>query len=92
MDLEVEGDQPDLVKDPSGHVLKTEAIELWHRNPVELVEELIGNPNFRDVMKYAPERKYEDKERKVQVIDEMWTGKWWWEIQVCGPSLRENCK
>ena len=49
---------------------------------MEIVEELIGNPKFCKVMKYAPERVYADKEGNVQVINEMWTGSWWWEIQV----------
>jgi Plavaka transposase len=30
--------------------------ELWIRNPVECVRELIGNPAFREYMVYAPER------------------------------------
>ena len=88
MDLEIEGDLPDFMKDPSGNTLKKEAVELWYRNPVELVEELLGNPMFKDV-KYAPEHIYEDKEGKVEVIDEMWTAKWWWEIQVCAQALKK---
>jgi len=60
----------------------TEDLELWIRDPVECIKELIGNPAFRDVMKYAPEKHYEDREGQHKRIDEMWTAEWWWELQV----------
>lgn len=90
MDIKVDGNEPDLAKDPTGKVMRSEALELWFRDPVEIVEELIGNPQFREVMKYAPERVYADMEGKTQVINEMWTGSWWWEIQVS--MRREEAK
>lgn len=61
----------------------SEEVELWYRNPVECIRELLGNPMFRDVTKYAPEKLYEDFAEKVNVVNEMWTASWWWEIQVC---------
>ncbi|KAJ6457133.1 hypothetical protein C8R47DRAFT_1328555 [Mycena vitilis] len=51
------------------------------RDPVECVAELIGNPSFRHAMRYAPEKLYEDIEGKIEVVNEMWTASWWWEIQ-----------
>ncbi|KAI0763922.1 hypothetical protein BC629DRAFT_1596851 [Irpex lacteus] len=59
----------------------TERLELWRRNPVECVRELIGNPAFREAMAYAPERVYSDEKAKDRLIDEMWTADWWWRIQ-----------
>lgn len=59
-----------------------EKLELWRRDPVECVKELMGNPALKKYMKYAPERLYEDIEATSQVFDEMWTGTWWWETQV----------
>ncbi|KIK13684.1 hypothetical protein PISMIDRAFT_36426, partial [Pisolithus microcarpus 441] len=35
-----------------------EQLELWCRDPVECVMELIGNPAFRDAMAYVPEHAY----------------------------------
>ncbi|KAI0665542.1 hypothetical protein C8Q78DRAFT_1072936 [Trametes maxima] len=32
----------------------TEELELWRRDPVECIRELIGNPAFKDHMSYAP--------------------------------------
>jgi Plavaka transposase len=75
--IEVTGDQ----QDDDGNT-KSEHLELWYRDPVECVKELIGNPAFKNHMSYVPERVYKDEEGKVRVYDEMWTGDWWWETQV----------
>jgi hypothetical protein len=59
-----------------------EEAELWRRDPVECVKELISNPAFRDLIRYAPEQLYERPDQTNQVFDEMWTGEWWWDLQV----------
>jgi hypothetical protein len=46
------------------------------------VRELIGNPAFKDGMKYAPEQHYEDEELGNRVYGETATGEKWWEIQA----------
>ncbi|KDQ54674.1 hypothetical protein JAAARDRAFT_135540 [Jaapia argillacea MUCL 33604] len=58
-----------------------ETVELWKRDPVECVRELIGNPAFKEMISYVPERVFADKEGETRVYDEMWTGDWWWEVQ-----------
>ncbi|KAG0700884.1 hypothetical protein DFH29DRAFT_806960, partial [Suillus ampliporus] len=45
--------------DENGQMLH-EDIELWMRDPVECVKDLIGNPFFKDHMVYAPARAYKD--------------------------------
>jgi Plavaka transposase len=82
--FEITGDEPDE-RDPSKK--RTEVVELWSRDPVECVRELIGNPAFRDHVRYSPERLYKDKDGKDQVFDETWTGEWWWKVQVSGCVL-----
>ncbi|KAJ7897783.1 hypothetical protein B0H13DRAFT_2234369 [Mycena leptocephala] len=47
----------------------------------ECVAELIGNPAFRHAMRCAPEKLYEDVQDTIEVVNEMWTASWWWEIQ-----------
>jgi len=54
--------------DDDGQVT-TERLELWWRDPVECVKELIGNPAFRKLMAYAPERVYKDKEGNIRIYD-----------------------
>ena len=43
-----------------GEPLPAEKLEMWRRDPVECVQELLGNPALKNYMKYAPERVYED--------------------------------
>ncbi|KII83546.1 hypothetical protein PLICRDRAFT_58393 [Plicaturopsis crispa FD-325 SS-3] len=64
-----------------GGKLRTEDVELWRRNPVEVIRDLMGNPAFRDHMAYAPERVFTDAEGNMRAYDEMWTGDYWWEMQ-----------
>ena len=59
-----------------------ENFELWIRNPVECIKDLIGNPLFKDHMVYAPSRAYMDDAGLQRVFDEMWTGDWWCDKQV----------
>ena len=59
-----------------------ENLELWFRDPVKCVKELLSNPAFKDYISYTPEHVYSDKEGTERIYDEMWTGDWWWETQV----------
>ena len=73
--------------DEEGNTM-TEELELWYRDPVECIRELVGNPMFQDAMKYAPEKLFEDKEGNDEVVNEMWTGEWWWKLQVSPTQLQ----
>jgi hypothetical protein len=73
-----EGDR----RNEDGELMPSEKLELWRRDPVECVRELMGNPMFKDVLKYAPEKVYLDEEGNLHVFDEMWSADWWWDIQV----------
>lgn len=75
--ITVEGDRIGEDGKPMAQVL-----DLWRRNPMAVIQELIGNPAFRDAMSYTPERVFEDEEKMERVIDEMCTADWWWDIQV----------
>ncbi len=68
---------------------QTEILELWIRDPVKYVEELISNPIFKDYLAYAPKWAYNqiDGGDMNRVWDEMWTGNWWWDTQV---SITQN--
>lgn len=75
--FESKGDLLDATGKP-----QIEYLELWKRNPVECVEELISNPLFRDHMKYAAEQIFEDCFGENRMFNEMWTGERWEELQV----------
>ncbi|KAG2128635.1 uncharacterized protein EDB93DRAFT_1095927 [Suillus bovinus] len=59
-----------------------EDVELWMRNPVECIKDLIGNPLFKDQMVYTPACAYMDSAGLHRVIDDMWTADWWCDMQV----------
>lgn len=60
----------------------TEEVELWLRNPVDCVRDLLGRVTLRDSLVYKPTRVYTGEDRQRRVYEEMWTGDWWWDIQV----------
>lgn len=67
-----------------------EELELWKRDPVECVKELMGNPAFKDFLAYVPERVFTDPSGKNRIIDEAWTADWWWKIQVSARSYHRE--
>jgi hypothetical protein len=62
--------------------LQVEEVDIWCRDPVECVQELIGNPMFRDHLSYAPKKLFTDGMKDEQIFNEMDTAEWWWGIQV----------
>lgn len=64
--FEAMGDQLDANGKPC-----TERLELWKRNPVDCIRELMGNPAFRETMQYAPERMYADPMGKERLYENM---------------------
>ncbi|PBK70867.1 hypothetical protein ARMSODRAFT_884244 [Armillaria solidipes] len=65
---------------------RTEEVELWKRDPVACIQELIGDARFKDYMHYAPERVYVDGKGKSRVYSEMAMADWWWKIQKLLPK------
>jgi hypothetical protein len=76
------------VKDPRESE-RSEKVDLFYRNPLEIVEELIGNPDFNhpDLMSYEPAEVFVGPEgcsddELVREYSEASTGKWWNSLQV----------
>lgn len=59
-----------------------EDAEIWLRDPVECVRELLGNAAFEGHAVFRPERHFTPDDRSQRVYSEMWTGDWWWDTQV----------
>lgn len=49
--------------------LKHEQLELWRRDPIECVQDLMGNPAFRDAMSYVPQRAYTDANGENRILN-----------------------
>jgi hypothetical protein len=60
-----------------------EVLDLYHRDILECVHTLYGNPDFAPHLIFKPERRYEDADQLNRMYNDMHTGKWWWETQVC---------
>lgn len=61
-------------------------LELWQRNPLECIRELMGNPAFQACMRYAPERHFAESDSAegslTELFGEMWSARLWLELQV----------
>ncbi|KAI4518989.1 hypothetical protein K525DRAFT_241751 [Schizophyllum commune Loenen D] len=73
------------IMDKNGNPM-TEDIELWQRDPVECIRDLLGNPAYNGHQGYAPYRVFrgldQDGNGVNREYDEMWTGDWWYDTQV----------
>jgi hypothetical protein len=59
-----------------------EIFEVYHRNIIECIKALYGDPEFVDHMVFAPERHHlKQGEDAFTIYHEMHTGKWWWQTQ-----------
>jgi hypothetical protein len=68
-------------KDDKGEE-KTETVELWLRDTVDVIKDLFDNPAFKDVFALEPELHFADEELKQRIVDEAWTAEWWHRLQV----------
>ncbi|KAG8728883.1 hypothetical protein FRC10_004490 [Ceratobasidium sp. 414] len=55
-------------------------IFIW--NIIKVLHELIGNPCFKWHMQYVLECHWTSDAQRKQVFREMWTGDWWWNMQM----------
>lgn len=69
------------VLDAQGNPVVVE-LQLWKRNPLLCIKELISNPLFQDNLRYAPEELFEDICGNKRMVNEMWTAEWWHDLQV----------
>ncbi|KAF8228358.1 hypothetical protein L208DRAFT_1291921, partial [Tricholoma matsutake] len=77
----------DVITVDGGHVgegskMMCEELELWHCNPVECIQELIGNPALNGHIAYTPVQHFTNKDGANHVINEGWIADWWWKTQV----------
>jgi hypothetical protein len=70
---------------------QNEEADVWMRDPVECIRELIGNLLFKDSIKYASYRVFNkmnnNGEGRNRGWDEAATADEWWDLQVHSPFL-----
>ena len=86
MIIKVEGDRVG-----EGGETMSEDLELWMRDPVECVKELIGNPAFKTLMLLVLEHVFADENGTNRIFDEMWTADWWRKTQVSVEDISGDC-
>ncbi|KAL1937237.1 hypothetical protein VTO73DRAFT_13933 [Trametes versicolor] len=77
-------------KDARGHIMK-EVFDCWARDPVEIIADLLGYPEFQGEQKYAPYLQHleelsgqldgADEEERDRIFDEMASAEWWRRLQ-----------
>jgi hypothetical protein len=59
-----------------------ESFTLYHRDPLEAIRSLWGDPSLAKDIVYKPSKVFQTASKEHRVYNEMWTGKWWWTAQV----------
>jgi hypothetical protein len=75
---------------PKDVTASTERLFLFLRDPVECVKHLLADPGLSEGMTFVPQRVYTNKYQNERIYHEMWTGNWWWRMQVCCPRNKKS--
>ena len=59
-----------------------ESYNFYFREVIPCICMLFGDPRYSRQLIFVPERHYQDAGHTTQVFGEMYTGKWWWSVQV----------
>ena len=59
----------------------------YFRDILPCIRAIYGDPEFAQDLVFAPERHYADRERTQRVYSDMYTGNWWWSVQVRNTRL-----
>jgi len=63
--------------------LAGQTYEFYHRDIIQCIRALYGDPELAEFLVHAPERHFTGPDKKTRIYSEMHTGKWWWTRQVC---------
>lgn len=50
-------------------VPQNESVDVWFRDPIDCIKELLGNPMFADHMHYAPEKVFTDETKEEAIFN-----------------------
>jgi hypothetical protein len=67
-----------------------EPLEFYSRDAIEAIKCLYGDPRFAQHLVFAPERHYTSHERATRIYNEMYTGDWWWKVQVSHTLINQT--
>ncbi|EUC53469.1 hypothetical protein RSOL_002760 [Rhizoctonia solani AG-3 Rhs1AP] len=58
-----------------------EIVELWKRNPLDVIRAMLRDKTLRKYLHYVPERHYTSRDRSKRRRSELWTADWLWRTQ-----------
>jgi hypothetical protein len=63
--------------------------KIWYRDPLQVIEAQIGNPEFNEMMDFSPKQVYHNGKRQY---DDLMSGNWAWEqaVRSCVSHGREG--
>ena len=56
--------------------------QIYYQNPIDVIKSLWSNPTYANQMVFAPQKVWISSDKTSRLYNEMWTGDWWWKIQV----------
>ena len=71
-------------------IIGNEQLQFYHRDVLLCIRALYGDAAFANNLVFAPEKHYTDHERKCRVYSEIYTGDWWWAVQVRNKNSNVN--
>jgi hypothetical protein len=70
--------------------IREEQLEFFSRDILDCIRSLYGDPSWAADMAFAPERHYTSHARTSRIYSELYTGDWWWKVQVCYYSFPDE--
>jgi hypothetical protein len=70
------------IQDQTNGKSKPRVQYLVTRNIVHVIRDMMANPAFRDVMRFAPETHWTSEAKTERIFDNMWSANWWARMQV----------
>lgn len=65
------------------YLLGGERLEMYTRDPIEVLKELYGRPDFARHLVFAPEKHFiVEGDEEERAYSDMHTGTWWWWMQA----------
>ncbi|CUA75304.1 DNA annealing helicase and endonuclease ZRANB3 [Rhizoctonia solani] len=58
-----------------------EIVELWKRNPLDVIRALLLDRKLQKYLHYVPQRHYTSRDCRNRRRGELWTGDWLWKVQ-----------
>ena len=63
-------------------MVEGETFKVFYRNILECIGEIYGRHALTPHLKFRPERHYADADMIMWIYGDVYTRKWWWEVQV----------